>query len=72
MGRSATEPARTTQLFATVALLVAGQVYFMLNRTDFILWSLIIVAAVYSMNYYLLLKHENMNLAFTITIFSHG
>lgn len=54
----------------TVALLVAAQAYFILNRTDFILWSLILVAIVYILNYSLLLKHQNTLLAYSITIIS--
>ncbi|HLG34548.1 MAG TPA: ATP-binding protein [Bacteroidia bacterium] len=54
----------------TVALLVAAQAYFILNRTDFILWSLITVAIIYILNYSLLLKHGNTRMAYSITIIS--
>src|SRR5262245_38670399 len=53
-----------------IAILVALQAYFLLRQTNLILWSLIIIAAVYVFNYFMLLRHRNMPVAYTVSLLS--
>jgi len=56
--------------FASIIIctLVAAQAYFILQQTNFILWSLLIISLVFAANYYFLLRHKNMIIAFSIAI----
>src|SRR5689334_5256179 len=53
-----------------IAVLVALQSYFLLNQTRLIPWSLIVIACVYVVNYIMLLRHKNMQVAYYITLLS--
>lgn len=53
-----------------IAILVALQAYFLLMQSNFILWSLIVIACAYVLNYYFLLRHQNMPVAYTVTLLS--
>lgn len=53
-----------------IAILVALQAYFLLKQTNFILWSLVFMACVYVLNYFLLLRHKKMTVAYTVTLLS--
>ncbi|MBK5285409.1 MAG: GHKL domain-containing protein [Bacteroidia bacterium] len=51
-----------------ICMLVAAQAYFILQQANFILWSLLVISFVFAANYYFLLRHKNMPVAFTIAI----
>src|SRR5687767_11547317 len=53
-----------------IAVLVAMQAYFMLQQTNLILWSLILIACAYVLNYFMLLRHKNMPAAYYVTLLS--
>src|SRR5204863_6415801 len=53
-----------------IAILVALQAYFLLQQSNFIPWSLVVIAGVYVLNYIMLLRHKNMPVAYTITLLS--
>src|SRR2546422_492453 len=53
-----------------ICLLVAAQAFFILKQTNLILWSLLFISAAFAINYFLLLRHKNMNVAFSIAILS--
>ena len=53
-----------------IAILVGLQVYFILELTNLVLWILVLIAYVYVANYYMLLRHRNMRVAYTVTLLS--
>jgi signal transduction histidine kinase len=54
-----------------IAVLVALQAHYLLQQSNnLILWSLIIIACVYVLNYVMLLRHRNMPVAYTVTLLS--
>jgi signal transduction histidine kinase len=62
----------TTFSFAgfVIAVLVSMQVYFILQLTNLTLWSLILIACAYILNYFMLLRHKNMLVAYYVTLLS--
>lgn len=53
-----------------IAILVGLQVYFILQLTNLTLWSLILIACAYVLNYFMLLRHKNMRVAYYVTLLS--
>src|SRR5262245_40643250 len=54
-----------------IAILVALQAYFLLGQTtNLVLGSLILIAGVYVLNYFTLLRHRNMPVAYLISLLS--
>jgi signal transduction histidine kinase len=53
-----------------IAILVSMQVYFILRLTNLTLWSLILIACAYVLNYFMLLRHKNMRVAYYVTLLS--
>src|ERR1041385_3360226 len=53
-----------------IAILVGMQVYFILRLTNLTLWSLILIACAYILNYVMLLRHKNMRAAYYVTLLS--
>ncbi len=53
-----------------IAVLVAMQVYFILQLTNLTLWSLVLIACAYILNYFMLLRHKNMLVAYYVTLLS--
>jgi signal transduction histidine kinase len=51
-----------------ICLLLTAQAYFMLHQTDFILWCIIIIFLTFIVNYFWLLSHKNMMVAFSVAI----
>src|SRR5258705_8948606 len=53
-----------------IAVLVAMQVYFILQLTNLTLWSLVLIACAYILNYFMLLRHKNMLVSYYVTLLS--